>query len=101
MCCVQETVSVHLFTALSDGRVTKATDSPALPACCAATWEYHNSSAFRLQVGGSENSQIVKMPICHVPTFIGNERGLRSDGERYTGREEIIKRELQDRHGWF
>lgn len=64
------TASVHLSTALGDARVTKATDSPAPPACCAATWEYHNGSAFRLQVGGSENSQIVKMPICHVPTFI-------------------------------
>jgi len=62
--------NVHLFTALGDGRVTKATDIPAPPACCAATWEYHNGSAFLLQVGGSENSQIVKMAICHVPKFI-------------------------------
>lgn len=39
--------------------MTKATDSIAPPACCPATWEYHNSSAIQLQVGGLE-----KQPNC-------------------------------------
>lgn len=81
----EHTVQRSLIYRVSRGWNDQSARQYRTAALLPATWEYHNSSAFLLQVGGLEkqpNCENTHLS-CRYVYLAGKERGLRRDGEIY------------------